>query len=308
MKPVLVTSYVIPDLDGSACAVAYAEFLNKTGTEAAAGIIGGFHIEAQFAFEKTGTPMPLVLEDAHGFDRVVLVDTSNLTMFEGKLDPKSVIEIIDHRPVHQAKEFPNAKVQIEHVGAAATLIAERFIKGGVSISKESAALLYGAIASNTLNLKSDRTTERDRAAFRWCGEQSGVGAEFIHEMFRAKSDLRGPRLKEALWSDYSWHTLGNKTVVIAQLEIIGGKALVRARGDEILLELAAIGRSKSGHFVFLNIIELEDNGSVLVAEQSETQALLSKLFGVSFKGSVAWHEGMLLRKDIWVQLKKALEK
>jgi oligoribonuclease NrnB/cAMP/cGMP phosphodiesterase (DHH superfamily) len=44
----LVTAYVCPDLDGAACAVAYAEFLQKRGEAAEAGILGTPHVEAQF--------------------------------------------------------------------------------------------------------------------------------------------------------------------------------------------------------------------------------------------------------------------
>ena len=45
---VLVTSYVSPDLDGFACAIAYAEFLNKTGKPAETVIYGTPHDEALF--------------------------------------------------------------------------------------------------------------------------------------------------------------------------------------------------------------------------------------------------------------------
>ena len=307
MKPILVTSYVGPDLDGSACAVAYAEFLNKVGKRAVAGIIGGLHIEAKFAFEKSGARVPLRLKDTHEFEHIVLVDTSNLTMFEGKLLPKRVIEIIDHRDVHEAESFPNAKIQIERVGAAATLIAERFMENGVAISKESAMLLYGAIASNTLNFKAIRTTERDKKAFSWLEERAEVDKDFVHKMFLAKSDLGGARLKEALWSDYSWYTFGGKTVAIAQLEVIGGHELVENRQDEILSELRSIKRERSAHLVFLNIIELEKNGNIFVAEETEMQVLLSELFKVSFFKGIAWHQGLLMRKDIVLTFKRYFE-
>ncbi len=307
MKPILVTSYTGPDLDASACAVAYAEFLNKTGKEAVAGIMGDLHIEAKFVFEKSGAPMPLRLKDAHGFEQIILVDTSNLTMFEGKLLPKRVIEIIDHRDVHQAEQFPNAKVQIEKVGAAATLVAERFMESGIAISKESAVLLYGAIASNTLNFKGGRTTERDKKAFTWLEERTGVNKDFVHEMFLAKSDLSGARLKEALWSDFSWYTFGGKIVAIAQLEMIGGRGLAQTRREDILNELRNIKEKKSADYIFLNIIELEEQGNVFVAEKKDMQIILSQLFSVSFSEKIARHQGLLMRKDIVPKLKRYFE-
>lgn len=51
-KKILVTSLQNPDLDGTACALAYAEFLNKKGYDAIAGIFGVPHREAQFVLDK----------------------------------------------------------------------------------------------------------------------------------------------------------------------------------------------------------------------------------------------------------------
>ena len=309
MKPILVTSYVVPDLDGTACAIAYAEFLNKQGTEALAGIIGGLHSEASYVLERcSGAPKPLFLKDARGYERVVLVDTSNLSMFEGKISPENVIEIIDHRDVHQAEKFPNAEVRIEKVGAAATLVAERFIASGTPISKESALLLYGAIASNTLNFKGVRTTKRDTDAFAWLQKQSRVDSRFVHDMFAAKSDLRGSRLKEGLWSDYSWYTFGGKAAVIAQLEIIDTRKLAGERAREIFAELQHLRREKKGDFAFLNMIDLEEDGNLLMAEDADTVELLFRILKISFSEGIAWHTGLLMRKDIVPKLKAELER
>lgn len=47
MNPIIVTSYVDPDLDGTACAYAYAEFLKHTNPHVQAMITGTPYIEAQ---------------------------------------------------------------------------------------------------------------------------------------------------------------------------------------------------------------------------------------------------------------------
>lgn len=135
-----------------------------------------------------------------------------------------------------------------------------------------------------------------------------MNKEFIHEMFLAKSDLSGARLQEALWSDYSWFTFGGKKVALATLEMISGHALAENRQDEILSELRNIKRKKSAHLVFLNIVELEKDGNIFITEEKEMQMLLSRLFGVSFSKKAAWHEGLLMGKDIVPKLKEELEK
>ena len=49
---ILVTAYERPDLDGTACAFAYAEFLQKSRKDAICGIFGNPHREAQFVLER----------------------------------------------------------------------------------------------------------------------------------------------------------------------------------------------------------------------------------------------------------------
>src|SRR5262249_43771630 len=154
------------------------------------------------------------------FEKVILVDASETLAFEGKLQFDKVIEIIDHRKTHEAEKFPKAIAQIELVGAAATLIAEKFIEAKVDISKESALFLYGAIVSNTLNFKSKTMTERDTKAAAWLAQHCEVSKNFAYDMFLAKSDLVGEKLEKAMRHDFALFEFGGKRVGFAQLEMV----------------------------------------------------------------------------------------
>ncbi len=137
MKKIFITGYNTLDLDGSSCAFAYAELLRKQGKDAAAGIFETLKKEAEFVFKKFKiTP----LEDANKLVKnsdVILVDASDLKI-SSKIKPEQVIEIIDHRKLHEAHKFPNAKVQIELIGAAAK-------RSGIIMRKEIMPLLKGYI-------------------------------------------------------------------------------------------------------------------------------------------------------------------
>ncbi|MEK7067574.1 MAG: DHH family phosphoesterase, partial [Patescibacteria group bacterium] len=234
MKPILVTCYVNPDLDGVAGAVAYAEFLQKINTNAVVGIIGELHTEAKYVLDRFGLRYPPIIANTDDLDEVILVDASDLNGLEGKIASSKVIDIIDHRQVHEAHEFTNATVQIELVGAACTLIAEKFMQQNITISKESAILLYSAIISNTLNFKGTVTTDRDKQAARWLNQTAQLPANFWKELFIAKSDLSGTKLAERIESDFAQFTMGDKKVGIAQIEMIGAQKLVMERSAEIL--------------------------------------------------------------------------
>ncbi len=308
MKPLLVTCYVNPDLDGVASAVAYAEFLNSQGREAQAGILGKPHDEARYVLTRFRLPSPEEIADDKDYQEVILVDASDLNGLESRINQEKVIEIIDHRKVHDAGKFSRAKAQIELVGAAATLITEKFLAAGSQISKESALLLYSAIISNTLNFKGSVTTERDRQASAWLAQFIQVPPDYWRELFLAKSDLAGSKLEERIRGDFAWFTLGAKRVGIAQLEIIGAEDLIRQRGEEIIAALEELKADLNLDYVFQNTIELDKLRNFIIAGDKDCQELLTRVLGIEFSGCVARKDQLMMRKQIVPLIKDELER
>ncbi len=308
MNPILITCYVNPDLDGVAGAIAYAEFLSKTGKVCEAGIMGEPHDEAKYILDRFGFKYPKSILNADLYDEVILVDASDLNGIEGKIAPEKVIEIIDHRKIHEAHKFPNAKAQIELVGAAATLVAEKFMESNPSISKEAATLLFGAIISNTLNFKGTLTTDRDRKAAEWLNRVAELPPSFWKELFIAKSDLSDVKLAERIEGDFAWFVMGDKKVGIAQIEMIGAKKLVSEREVDILATLAKLKEEMGLDFIFQNTTELEESKNFFVTEDEQTKILLEKVLKVTFTGNVAERQNLIMRKQIVPLLKEELEK
>ena len=123
MNKTIVTSNTGPDLDGIACAIAYAELLGKNYFPA---MFGSSEKEVLFVFKKFRFELPKNENiDIPNCD-VVLVDSSSRERFPEELDPNRVVEVIDHRLYTSSDIFKNAKIQKEHVGACATMIAEKF--------------------------------------------------------------------------------------------------------------------------------------------------------------------------------------
>lgn len=308
MKQILITCYVNPDLDGIAGAIAYCEFLQKTGRGSVVGIIGEPHDEARYILDRYNFSYPQSIINADNFNEVILVDASDLNGLEGNIAPEKVIEIIDHRKINEASKFPNAKIQIELVGSAATLIAEKFIENNVSISKESATLLCGAIISNTLNFKGSVTTERDKKAVEYLNKVALLSDNFWKELFLAKSDLAGDKLKKRIEGDFAWFTLADKKVGIAQIEIMGAEKLVKERGVEIVNILEQIKLDMNLDYIFQNTIELELGNNYFISSDIKTQSLLEKVLGIKFNDFVASRSNLIMRKQIVPLLKEELEK
>lgn len=308
MTKIITTSYKNADLDGVACAVAYAEFLNKQGKEAKAEIAGRPHVEAQFMLDKFNISVDLEMPEVLLVDsQVVFLDASDIESLPNGIKAEQVIEVIDHRQFNDTGKFINAKIQLELVGACATLIAEKFFNSGTAISKDSAILLYGAIASNTLNFKGGVTTERDKKMAQRLKDQVEIPESFVYEMFSYKSNLDKP-LKEILVSDFKIFDLNGNKISIAQLEILDKGDYVKNNLDEIKRALYELKSEQQLDFIFLNFVDLEKGKNTFVVVDQRTEDLVSKVLGVSFENSVAHNNKMMLRKEIYPLVKNILNK
>lgn len=303
----LVTSYKNPDLDGTACAFSYAEFLRKSGKDVVAAVFGKPHREAQFVLNKFNIP---ALENAekvvNNVDGIIIVDASDLRGLSDRIQPEKVVEIIDHRKIHEANKFPNAKAQIELVGSAATLIAEKFYKNKTTISQESAALLFSAIVSNTINFQANVTTERDHKMADWLKTKFSLPKNYIHEMFSDKSQFK-KSLKETFIDDFATFHFNNHHLGIVQLEIINVNKFMRENLVKIKKILEELKKEKSLELVFLTCIDLEKAFNEIVVIDEETQKFVEQALNVKFKDGVTKRDGILMRKEIVPLIKEVLK-
>jgi manganese-dependent inorganic pyrophosphatase len=307
MKAILITAYVNPDLDGLACALAYSELLNKLGNNTLAGFIGKIHSEAHYVLKRFNITKPLSLKNADNFKQVILVDASDLNGLEGKIDPFKVREIIDHRIINEANLFPKAKVQIELVGSAATLIAEKYLAANINISKNSAILLASAIISNTLNFKASSCTQRDKEAFQFLNQTALLAKNFWKELFLAKSDLQGKELEKRIKGELAYFSLANKKIGIAQLEIIGVENLIKEREGEIISISENIIQENNFDYFFINAIELEKKYNFFISPDLNTLKFLQKIFPeIILNNSYARRKGLIMRKQIVPLLREKL--
>lgn len=308
MGKLLVTSYVNPDIDGVAGVVAYSEFLEKTGINNTIGVMGELHDEAKYVLNRFKFEYPKVILNSKDFDEVILIDTSDLNGIEGNIELEKVIEIIDHRTVHEADKFPNAKIQIELVGSVATLIGEKFIEKNIEISKKSAILLLTAIISNTSNFKGSVTTNRDKKVAEYLKNNAELPDNFWKELFEAKSDLSGKKLFDRITGDLATYVIANKKFSIAQIEIIGVDKLIGKRIGEILEIINKIKNEEELDFIFLSAIDLETEKTYLITSNEDTKNLVERILSVNFKGNIAEKDSIIMRKQILPLLKKELEK
>ena len=300
MSKILITAKISPDLDGVACAYAYAKLLNFVDkkNEYIAGFYGEPLIEAKYLFERFNIIDGFVYNPEMEFAKFILVDASELKGMPEVIRANDVIEAIDHRSVHHASEiFPKAKIQIEEVGAAATLIFEKYQELKLPLDEKSVYLLLGAIYSNTLNFQSDITNQRDRDAVQSL-ERSGVfiPENLISQMFEYKSEFINNNLEQSIIGDFKAFDNG---VGIAQLEGFNLNQVVERQIKKIKEILKNLKEKHNLKFIFLTAADLKNNYNNFVAIDKETKLLLTGSLGLSFDDrGIAKNNKLILRKQI----------
>ena len=288
-----MTTYVTlprvgPDLDGLACAIAYAELLQTRGLAARAFIDGEPDAEAAYAAKR----LVFVCSDEppRPGDQVVLVDASDLRGMPRSLDPQAVVEVIDHRRHHTAATlFPNADLCIEPVGAAATLVAERFGLYKLAPSDPSAQLLQAAILSNTQLLKGSVTTERDRAAFQALASICPLPDGFVESQLDARRRAIVADLGAAITRERKDFDHPDGAYILPQLEFTGAR---RYESDVVPL-IAALGER-----AMLNLVDVGAGTSAVIAPDPEFRAWVARRAALCFNGNIAVCPQILLRKQI----------
>ncbi len=284
-----------PDLDCIAGSVAYAEYMRVAKQQdARVWICGVPDGEAQFYLDKFSELIFATDDEAHNANGFVLVDFSVKHALPESIDPLNVMQVIDHRDFTQpAIDFPNAVVQIDKVGAAATQVAEYFIRDSITPSKPIAAMLYGAIYTHTLCLKSATTTQRDRDAINWLTQHVPDADVLVDAQLKARSDEIIAQMPHILKTEMKTETSRFGAYGFTLLELQHGLKFWQDRQQEII----AWGKAQD-YPVMINIIDLLLNESILYSTDNNYITLLETVLHTKAQDQVIHVRPAWFRKQI----------
>ncbi len=293
MDRIIVTTRENPDLDGVACSYAYAEFLNKKGISVQYAVFGTPLDDAKFIYKKARVP---IRKQARimGDEKIILTDTSIVAKIPKSIDPERVIEIVDHRTRNESSRFVYAKIQIEQVGAAATLITEKFMRERIKVSYESRLLLFYAIVSSTINFNNNVTTTRDIKAAKWLQKELRLNKNYLHSFFLVISKVKNLRKK----MDIGLYEFPNTKICIGQLEIIDARKFISKNKNKIDKILKTAENEKHGKISLLTIIDIEKAENIFYSESPAVRKALEDIFKIRFKDNVAYRKGIIMRKEL----------
>jgi manganese-dependent inorganic pyrophosphatase len=270
----IIIPYSNPDLDGVACAVVLAKL---QGAPWSAHILGEVDEETRTVFDALGLVAPTQAPEWGDVELIWLVDTHHPNQLPADLPCDRVVRITDHHPGGAPDRFPNAVIENEPVGAAATLVAERFVGAPDGIPSAEACLLQAAILSNTLNFKAPATSPRDRAMFGCLGKIAALPPEVVQAMAIARKSKLMMGTQAIVESDVKIFDTPRGRVAVSQVET--GGALDLLERDDLRSCLARLEESNQVSSVVINLVDLDRDESALLSTSPVLIGVLGAALG-----------------------------
>ncbi len=299
---VVTSGFRYLDIDAYGGCAAYVELLDLQGVEA----LFASTAPLNESITPTIKTWPVHMESAYvpsEDDEFVIIDLSESKIFDTFVDHDRVVEVIDHHLDCQEywRGQTRVKAQIEFVGAACTLIYERWRDAGMieKISQTSARVLIAGILDNTLNFKASVTDARDHAAYDELMKYAELPSDWPSVYFS--------ECQQTIEQDVSG-TLRNDTkqvlypgleqeIAVAQLVVWDAKFAL----DHVPVITSVMHANRQW---FVNVVSISEGKNYLICEDLEVQTYLHEILSVDFDNNVGVTDRLWLRKEI---MKRAME-
>jgi manganese-dependent inorganic pyrophosphatase len=196
--------------------------------------------------------------------RLILVDHNELSQAVQGAEQVEILEIIDHHRIGSLKTRQPILFVNEPVGSTSTIVADSFFRYGVELPKKVAGLLLAGLVSDTLNLTSPTTTERDKQILSRLETISGVSArEFTDKLFASGSVLISKSAPKAIKNDCKEYKELGRLFSVAQIEEIGFDQFWK-RKDDVRRALEDYRRDHNYFFSALLVTDVVEQSSLLL--------------------------------------------
>jgi manganese-dependent inorganic pyrophosphatase len=234
---------------------------------------------------------PVIDEDGHikGFisryhliaarkKKVILVDHNEKSQTIDGIDEAEVLEIIDHHRIGDIQTASPILFRNNTVGSTVTIVASMYFENGIIPSKKIAGLLYAAIISDTLNLKSPTSTYQDSKMASRLAEMAEIDTEhFAEKMFQAGSVLNEMSPEQILNYDFKDYRFDKCRIGIGQVNSSSSSDIEHAQ-EKLLDYLKKARKQRSYDLLMLMITDIVRNGSLILFSSNGT-ALPRAVFG-----------------------------
>lgn len=234
----------------------------------------------------------------------VVLDVSNPDFIDTFVNQDKIVEIIDHHVGFEDYWInKDVKSQIEFIGSICTIIYEKYRDLGKEnlLTSSLCKILASGILDNTLNLKSDITSNRDIEAYNRLLEIGRLDGNWSDIYFNSCYEDILNDLVTSIKNDIKVECTSNLLP-----EVLG--QLIVLDIDVIFNNLDDVSEAFSSyvHWMF-NVISLHDGCSYLLFSDDIVKENLIRLFNGNVSNNCIVLEKALLRKEI-IKISKEYDK
>jgi manganese-dependent inorganic pyrophosphatase len=202
--------------------------------------------------------------------QLILVDHNELSQAVMGADQVDIIEVVDHHRIGTFTTQQPILFRNEPVGSTSTIVADCFFRYQVEMPTQIAGLLLAGLVSDTLNLTSPTTTERDAQILSELEVIAGVNAaEFTEKLFASGSVLISRTPAQAITTDCKEYLENGLKFSVAQIEEIGFDQFWK-RKDEVVAALDNY-RQRNGYiFAALLVTDVVCQTSLLLVASDKS--------------------------------------
>lgn len=194
--------------------------------------------------------------------KVILVDHNEMRQSVPGIEQAELLEIVDHHRIGDVSTAKPIMFRNEIVGSTATLITKLYLENQIPIEKKYAALLLGAMISDTLNFRSPTTTNTDVAIATKLALIAELDIEqFAKDIFMVSNSLKGQSMESILDYDKKEFNISNKRVVVSQM-ILYQLNEVQGIEDKLLEVMNKMAQERKLDLWVMVFTSIHDNGSV----------------------------------------------
>lgn len=234
--------------------------------------------------------------------KLILVDHNEPQQSVSSLEEAELLEILDHHRLGNMPTNAPIKFSVEPVGSTSTLVTEKISDAGLAPPANFAALLIAGIVSDTLNLISPTTTDRDHDAIkrlsRWAfSPKSALTGEtfetYAEKIIGAGTGLGSQPASEIINRDMKIYNSGGFKFTISQAEVSDIYELNKHK-DALQKALIKFRESRDFDFVVLMVTDVVRGSSRIMVEN--TPAILEDLPFEKTNDGTLIAKGMVSRK------------
>ena len=301
MSSIIVVGHKNPDNDAISAAVGYAylknELARRAGEEAVFEPVrlGPLPPETEWIMGERGIEQPRLIESVPEGAKVILVDHNEMLQSVDGLNTDDLVEVVDHHRLGGLTTAQPLRYNAMPVGSTCAIVAREFDIEGIEMPKAIAAVLLGAMLTDTVIMKSPTTTNFDRDIIAKTAEFVGVDpVEYGMSIFKCRSNPAELPVDKIVNADAKEFELSNgNKVYIGQFETVDLQAVL-GREAEIREAIKALVAEKGYQFVLFFATDILAEGSQFICE-GDTE-FVNKVFGIDVTGKSVWMPGVLSRK------------